>query len=49
MDSNLIKIIKDVLDKWENYGYLYFIGHGTCPKNPTNGDSSKRKRAITKK
>jgi hypothetical protein len=49
MDSNLIKIIKDVLDKWENYGYLYFIGDGTCPKNPTNGDSSKRKRAITKK
>ena len=49
MDSNLIKKINDVLDKWENYGYWYFIGDGTCPKNPTNGSSSKRKRAITKK
>jgi len=32
MDIQYILInIKDVLDRWENYGYHYFIGKGKCP------------------
>ena len=26
----IIKNIKDLLNKWESYGYLYFIGSGHC-------------------
>jgi len=48
MDRSLITKIKTVLDKWENYGYWFFIGDGTCPINPIGG-SSIRKRTITKK
>jgi hypothetical protein len=34
--QKILKKINDVLDKWEAYGYLYFIGKGTC--------NNKRKR-----
>ena len=34
MDIQYILInIKDVLDRWENYGYHYFIGKGKCPSS----------------
>jgi hypothetical protein len=29
----ILQKIKNVLTKWENYGYLYFIGDGKCPIN----------------
>jgi len=29
----ILKNIKDVLDKWESYGYNYFIGKGKCPSS----------------
>jgi len=29
----ILKNIKDVLDKWESYGYHYFIGKGKCPSS----------------
>lgn len=28
----LIQKIKSVLNKWEEYGYFYFIGNGKCPR-----------------
>jgi len=31
--AQILKDIHDVLDKWEKYGYLYYIGDGKCPKS----------------
>ena len=34
MDTEqILKDIHDVLDKWEKYGYLFYIGNGKCPKS----------------
>lgn len=29
--DHILQKINHVLDEWENYGYWYFIGEGTCP------------------
>jgi hypothetical protein len=33
--EEILAKIKEVLDKWESYGYYYFIGNGKCPKGPS--------------
>lgn len=33
-NNNIIKKIEETLDEWDEYGYLYYIGEGTCP--PSN-------------
>jgi hypothetical protein len=57
--QKLLQKIKNVLTKWEKYGYWYFIGEGKCPINKGNrilGGTNKnsknksiKKKAITRK
>ena len=50
MDKTVIlqKII-EVLDKWEDYGYWYFIGEGKCPKKRKIGGKKKVVKTKTAK
>jgi hypothetical protein len=41
--QSIIQNILSILDEWEEYGYNYFIGDGTCPK-ADNKRRSKRSR-----
>ena len=40
----LLHNINDTLNKWESYGYWYFIGDGTCP----DSDSKKNSKESSK-
>jgi hypothetical protein len=31
-EKTFLRKTREVLKKWKEYGYLYFIGDGTCPK-----------------
>jgi hypothetical protein len=42
MNTKIFTHINSTLDKWEDYGYWYFIGDGKCPKTPEL--TKKRKR-----
>ena len=49
----LLQKINNVLAKWENYGYWYFIGEGKCPINKglriSGGTNKNSKKKSTKK
>jgi len=41
--------LDNVLDNWRDYGYLYFIGDGTCPKKTKKGGVSKTKKTSVRR
>ena len=50
---NILQKINNVLTKWENYGYWYFIGEGKCPPHKgtriSGGTNKNSKKKSTKK
>ena len=45
--DTIVQNINDVLNKWEEYGYWYFIGDGMCPvSKPVVAKSSKSTRVV---
>jgi len=45
--ANIINVIKQVIDIWEKYGWMYFIGRGKCiqSKNASASRASRASRA----
>lgn len=45
----ILQKIFDVLDKWEEYGYWFFIGEGKCPSNKRRRLGGKKKTVSKRK
>ena len=44
--ANIIEVIQRVLTIWEQYGWRYFIGDGTCPRNAKRRRTRKTRKTV---
>ena len=44
--ANIIEVIQRVLTIWEQYGWRYFVGDGTCPRNAKRRRTRKTRKTV---